>query len=67
MNESQYRSKYANNQITARWINFEAIQRNAIVALGNVHDQKTLPLLERLAKHNDPVIAQSANWAIKNF
>lgn len=67
MNESQYRSKYANNQITANWINFKAIQRNAIVALGNIRDQVTIPLLERLAKDNDPVIARSAVWAIRNF
>jgi len=65
--ETRYRSKYANNQITAQWINFKAIQRNAIVALGNIRDPDTLPLLERLAKNNDPVIARSAGWAIKNF
>jgi epoxyqueuosine reductase len=67
MNEAEYRREYANNQITAKWINFSAIQRNAIVALGNIRDQATLPLLERLAKNSDAVIAQSATWAIKNF
>jgi epoxyqueuosine reductase len=67
MNEGQYRRKYTNNQITAKWINFKAIQRNAIVALGNIRDRETLPLLERLAMNNDPVLAQSAGWAIKNF
>ncbi len=67
MDETQYRSKYANNQITANWINFKAIQRNAIVALGNIRDPKTLPLLQRQTKNNDPVIARSAGWAINNF
>ena len=67
MEEAEYRMKYAHNQITAEWIRFKAIQRNAIVALGNIRDQKTLPVLEKLAKHQDEVIAQSAKRAIENF
>ena len=67
MNGAQYRNKYADNQLTANWINFKAIQRNAIVALGNIRDQTTLPLLEKLSKDNDAVIAQSATWAIQKF
>ena len=67
MSEVQYRKKYADNQMTARWINFKAIQRNAIIALGNVRDKMTLPKLEKLTKSSDPVHAQSAQWAIDNF
>jgi epoxyqueuosine reductase len=67
MDETQYRRKYANNQITANWINFKAIQRNAVVALGNIRDPKSLPVIEKLAKNNDPIIAQSARWALENF
>ena len=67
MDEAQYRRKFANNQMTARWINFKAIQRNAIIALGNIRDKKTLPMLEELTKSEDPVHAQSAQWAIDNF
>jgi epoxyqueuosine reductase len=67
IDEAQYRGKYANNQITAKWINFRALQRNAIIALGNIRDPKTLPLLEKLTKDHDTVIAQSARWAVDNF
>ena len=67
MQEDEYRKKYANNQMTARWINFKSIQRNAIVALGNIRDRKTLPLLDRISKNGDEVLTRSARWAIDNF
>ena len=67
MEEAEYRMKYAHNQITAEWIRFKAIQRNAIVALGNIRDPATLPMLQKLTKDHDTVIAQSAKWAISCF
>lgn len=67
MNESEYREKYANNQITAYWINFTAIRRNALLALGNIKDRTTLPLLRKFSKDRDQVIAKTAQWAIANF
>jgi epoxyqueuosine reductase QueG len=67
MDETQYRSKYADNQITARWINFKAIQRNAIVAVGNIRDKQTLPLLKKMSRADDEVLVQSARWAIQNI
>lgn len=67
MQEDEYRKKYANNQMTARWINFRSIQRNALVALGNIRDRKTLPLLDRISKSADEVLTRSARWAIDNF
>jgi epoxyqueuosine reductase len=67
MQEEEYRRRYANNQMTARWINFKSIQRNALIALGNIHDEKTLPVLERMARNHDQVLANSARWAIRNF
>lgn len=67
MHETQYRKTYGDNQITARWVDLRAIKRNAIIALGNIHDPEALPLLHRLTKDNDMVIAQSAKWAIGNL
>jgi epoxyqueuosine reductase len=67
MGEEEYRRTYAHNQITASWINFKAIQRNAIVALGNIRDRQTLPLLEKISRTDDEVLAQSARWALANF
>ena len=67
MDESEYRRRYANNQITRSWINFTAIRRNAIIALGHIKDKTTLPLLEKYSKDRDEVIARTAQWAIANF
>jgi epoxyqueuosine reductase QueG len=67
MQEDEYRQKYANNQMTARWINFKSIQRNALIALGNIRDRKTSPLLEKMTHNPDVVLARSAQWAIDNF
>lgn len=67
MEEAEYRTRYANNQITASWINFPAIKRNAIIALGHIKDKTTLPLLKKLVKEGDEIIAKTAEWAIKNF
>jgi epoxyqueuosine reductase len=67
MSESEYRKKYPDNQITARWINFKAIQRNALVCLGNIKDKQTLPILERFSKSNDRVFARTAQWAISRI
>ncbi len=67
MNEAEYRKRFSNNQITASWINFPSIQRNAIIALGHVKDKKTLPLLERFSKHPDPIFSETAQWSIAYF
>ncbi|GAG91254.1 unnamed protein product, partial [marine sediment metagenome] len=67
MDESEYRKKYPNNQITANWIDFKAIRRNALIALGHIKDKATLPLLQKLSIDRDEVIAKTAQWAISNF
>ncbi|UCD06392.1 MAG: tRNA epoxyqueuosine(34) reductase QueG [candidate division WOR-3 bacterium] len=67
MSEKEYRRKYARNQMTARWINFQAIRRNALVALGNIRSHGTMPLLEKYARDNDPILAKSARWAMARF
>ncbi len=67
MSEKEYRRKYARNQMAANWINFKAIKRNALVALGNIGDRNTLPLLDEYSKDNDAVLAQTACWAMDRF
>jgi epoxyqueuosine reductase len=39
------------------------IRRNAAIAMGNSRDRRFLPVLERLASDEDPVVAESARWA----
>lgn len=67
MREEEYRSRFARNQIAARWVDFRAIQRNALVALGNIRDPLTTPVLARYAGHDDPVLAHTARWSLTNF
>jgi len=67
MEEAEYRTQYANNQITASWINFAAIKRNAIIALGNIKDTAALPTLQKCINDRDNIIARTAEWAIKHF
>ncbi len=67
MNEQTYRKKYANNQISAQWIHFNAIKRNALVALGNIRDRKTLPLVERFTKSSNQLLKKTARWALNQF
>ncbi len=67
MSESEYRQKYACNQMAARWVNFQAIRRNALIALGNIRDKTTMPLLEKYSSDSDAVLAQTARWAMDRF
>ena len=39
------------------------IRRNAIVAMGNSGNREFLPLLAKLAGHEDDVVAEHAHWA----
>jgi epoxyqueuosine reductase len=43
------------------------LRRNAIVAMGNSGHREFMPLLQKLAGDDDPVIAESAAWALGQF
>jgi epoxyqueuosine reductase len=43
----------------ARWL-----RRNALVAAGNVGDTEVVPLVERHAQGDDPVLRDAAEWAL---
>jgi epoxyqueuosine reductase len=43
------------------------LRRNAIVAMGNSGDGRFLPILERLAGDDDPVVASHAEWALSEL
>lgn len=67
MDETEYRQQFPNNQITANWINFTAIKRNALIALGNIKNKKTLPILKEFTRNQDEILSKTAHWAIANF
>jgi hypothetical protein len=39
------------------------LRRNAIIALGNSGHREFVPLLNKLAANEDPVLSKSADWA----
>jgi epoxyqueuosine reductase len=43
------------------------LRRNAVIAMGNSGDRKFLPLLEKLTRDEDEVVAESAAWAIRKL
>lgn len=67
MDDEQYRTRYPNNQMTAHWIRFKAIQRNALLCLARAQDKTAIPILEKYAKCDDPVFNQTAQWALRTL
>jgi len=63
MKEGNYRARYSNNQMSAGWINYPAIKRNCLIALGNIRDSKTLPTVNKFLKDRDLTLAATARWA----
>lgn len=64
MSESEYRGKYKNLQITAKWINWECMQRNAVIALGNIGNPDALPALMYLFDHSNELVKTHIPWAL---
>jgi len=67
MDEKTYRKSYPDNQITAYWINFAAIKRNALICLGNIRDKMTISVLKAFTKDTNPMLKNTAIWAINQF
>jgi len=57
----EFREKFSGSPI--RRTKRNGLRRNAILAMGNSGDRAHLPVLRKLAFDEDPVIAESANWA----
>jgi epoxyqueuosine reductase len=43
------------------------LRRNAIIAIGNSVNREFLPTIERLREDDDPVVAESAEWALERL
>lgn len=67
ISELDYRRKYGHNQMAAHWVDFRAIKRNALVALGNIRDKSTMPLLEKYSTSEDTVLAHTARWVMERL
>ncbi|MEW6685442.1 MAG: tRNA epoxyqueuosine(34) reductase QueG [Candidatus Edwardsbacteria bacterium] len=67
MTEEEYRTKYKNNQMTTRWIHFDCIKRNAVIALGNIGDSVAVPVLKEMLKDKNPMVRTHATWALEKI
>jgi len=43
------------------------LRRNAVIAMANSSDRGFVPVLKKLQQDKDPVVAQSAKWAMEKF
>ena len=43
------------------------LRRNAVIAMANSSDRRFVPVLKKLQQDKDPVVAQSAQWAMEKF
>jgi epoxyqueuosine reductase len=46
---------------------YRGFLRNVVLAMGNSGDPRFRPVLERLAQHSDPLIAEHAAWALQQL
>ncbi len=61
----EFREKFRGSPV--RRAKLSGLRRNAIVAMGNSRNRKFLSTLQQLRKDEDPVIAESAEWAIRRL
>jgi epoxyqueuosine reductase len=72
LTQEQFREIFRGSPIKrTKW---QGLLRNACIALGNAHiapgsaaHRESIDLLQRLAESNDPVIAESAHWALSRI
>ncbi len=61
----KFREKFRGSPI--RRTKRSGLRRNAAIAMGNSKDQRFRPALERLRTEEDPIVAESADWALKKL
>jgi epoxyqueuosine reductase len=61
METEEFRTVFRGSPI--RRAKLTGLRRNAIIAMGNSGNRQFLPTLERLREDDDPVVAESAEWA----
>jgi epoxyqueuosine reductase len=61
----EFREKFRGSPI--RRTKRTGLRRNAAIAMGNSGDRRFLPLLQKLGTDDDPVVAESARWAVEQL
>src|SRR6476646_9238924 len=65
MTEEEFRETFRGSAV--RRAKRGGLRRNAVIAMGNSGDPRFAPLLEKLKADEDPVVAESAEWAAKKL
>ncbi len=65
MSTEEFREKFRGSPI--RRTKRTGLRRNTAIAMGNSGEQKFLPTLKKLAADEDPVVAESAKWAMQRL
>jgi len=65
ISNKEYNNKYKNT--AAGWRGKKILQRNAIIALGNIKDKKAICLLEKMKKDNREEISKAAKWSLQKI
>ncbi len=61
ISKEEFREKFRGSAV--RRAKRSGLRRNAAIAMGNSGDQRFAPVLEKLKADEDPVVAESAEWA----
>jgi len=65
MTAEEFREKFRGSPI--RRTKRSGLRRNAVIAMGNSGQRRFVPQLEKLAADEDPVVAESARWALSKL
>jgi epoxyqueuosine reductase len=65
ISEDDFRSAFRGSPV--RRAKRSGLRRNAVVAMGNSGDRSSAPLLEQLTSDSDPVVAEHAQWALREI
>jgi len=61
----EFREKFRGSPI--RRTKRSGLRRNAVIAMGNSGKPEFLPILQRLSSDEDPLVAESASWAVSRL
>jgi len=65
MTREEFRAMFRGSPIERT--KYSGLRRNVAIAMGNSGDTSLVPVLEELAKDDDPVVAEHADWALKQL
>jgi epoxyqueuosine reductase len=65
MSSEDFRETFRGSPI--RRAKLPGLRRNAVIAMGNSGEKKFAPLLRRLATDDDPIVAETAVWALSRL